>query len=169
MKHELTNQIVSLKKQNIKFSEYATKSIQELFTAEILDQTIVKEVTNSKSVVALNMGNAEFNIVDLPNQVQFSSVNAIEVLDLNKDDHLDLILGGNEYNYKPQYSRLDANFGSVLLGDGTGEFNWTNYSDSGLFIKGEVKNINQLKSKNQMHLIFGINNEQPKLFKLNNE
>ncbi len=169
MKHELTNQIVSLKKQNMKFSEYAAKSIQELFPADVFEESMIKEVNNSKSLVALNQGNSEFKIIDLPNQVQFSSVNAIEVLDINNDKHLDLVLGGNEYNYKPQYSRLDANFGSVLVGDGTGTFNWLNYDESGIFVKGEIKNINQFKSKKHKYLILGINNKQPKLFKLNNE
>lgn len=167
MKHELTNQIVSLKKKNIQFSEYATKSIQELFAEDVLEASIVMEVNNSKSLVALNQGNSEFKIIDLPKQVQFSSVNAIEVLNVNKDAYLDLILGGNEYNYKPQYSRLDSNFGSVLIGNGDGTFNWLNYDESGFFVKGEIKSINQLKSKNQTLLILGINNQHPKLFKLN--
>jgi hypothetical protein len=160
---------VSLKKDNIKFSEYAIKSIQELIPTDIIEGSITKEVNNSKSVVALNLGNSEFKIIDLPNQVQFSSVNAIEVLDINNDKHLDLVLGGNEYNYKPQYSRLDANFGSVLTGDGTGVFNWLNYNESGFFVKGEIKNISQYNSKNHIYLILGINNEEPKIFKLNNE
>lgn len=167
MKHELTNQIVSLKKQNIKFSEYATKSIQELFSEDVIAASMVMEVSNSKSVVALNQGNSEFKIMDLPSQVQFSSVNAIEVMDINQDSNLDLILGGNEYNYKPQYSRLDANFGSVLFGDGTGTFDWIDYNESGFFVKGEIKNIHVIKSKEQSYLLLGINNEQPKLFKLN--
>lgn len=169
MKHELTNQIVSLKKQNIKFSEYATKSIQELFSEDILNESLVKEVNGSKSLVALNKGNGQFDIIDLPNQVQFSSVNAIQVLDINNDGNLDLILGGNEYNYKPQYSRLDASFGSVLLGDGTGQFYWVKYSESGFLVKGEIKNIKLLKLKNQSYLVVGVNDQKPKLFNLNNE
>ncbi len=167
MKHELTNQIVSLKKKNIKFSEYAIKSIQELFSEDVLEASMVKEVNNSKSLVALNLGNSEFKIIDLPKQVQFSSVNDIEVLNVNNDAYPDLVLGGNEYNYKPQYSRLDSNFGSVVIGNGDGTFNWVNYDESGFFVKGEIKSIKRLKSKNQILLILGINDQQPKLFKLN--
>lgn len=169
MKHELTSQIVSLKKQNIKFSEYATKSIQELFSEEVIANSIVNEVNTSESLVAINSGNLNFEIIILPKEVQFSSVNAIAFSDINNDSYPDLILGGNEYNYKPQYSRLDANYGSLLLGNGDGTFEWQDYTKSGFFIKGEVKNITPLKSDKDNYLFIGINNEQPKLFKINHE
>jgi hypothetical protein len=41
-------------------------------------------------------------------------------MDVNKDGILDIVLGGNEYEFKPQFSRLDTNFGSVLLGNKNG-------------------------------------------------
>ncbi|WGH76090.1 VCBS repeat-containing protein [Tenacibaculum tangerinum] len=168
-KHELTAQIVSLKKKNLKFSEYATKSIEELFSEEIIAQSIVREVTTSQSVVALNNTSGDFKILPLPNQVQFSSVEAIAVLDANNDSNLDLVLGGNQYNFKPQYARLDANYGSLLLGDGSGMFDWVAYEDSGFFVKGEVKNISIIKTKQGTGLIVGINSEQPRIFRINNE
>ncbi|MFL1012643.1 VCBS repeat-containing protein [Flavisericum labens] len=168
-KHELTAQIASLKKNNLKFSAYATKSIQELFPEEVISQSIVREVNRSETVVALNNEEGNFTLMPLPAQVQFSSVNAIAVLDVNNDSHLDLVLGGNQYNLKPQYSRLDANYGSLLLGDGNGVFSWVDYNDSGFFVNGEVKNISILRIKNEINIVIGINSEQPKIFKLNNE
>jgi len=75
----------------------------------------------------------------LPKEVQFSCVNAICTMDVNKDGILDLILGGNQYEFKPQYARLDANYGSVLLGNKNGTYTWVPNEKSGIFIKGEVK------------------------------
>lgn len=169
LKHELTAQIVSLKKQNLRFSEYAAKSIEDLFPEDILSQSIVREVNNANSLVAINTGNNTFTFKILPPEVQFSSVHAICALDINNDGNTDLVLGGNEYNYKPQYSRLDANYGSVLLGDGKGNFIWQNYSDTGFFVKGEIKNIIPVKGQNQTLLLVTINNQQPKIFIRNNE
>ncbi|WP_242156930.1 VCBS repeat-containing protein [Aestuariivivens sediminis] len=168
-KHELTAQIVSLKKKNLKFSEYATKSIDELFPEEIISQSIVREVNISQTVVALNSISGDFKIIPLPTQVQFSSVSAIAVLDVNNDSNLDLVMGGNQYNFKPQYSRLDANYGSLLLGEGNGTFNWVDYDDSGFFVDGEIKHIATLKTTKGIELIIGINNQQPKIFKLNHD
>jgi len=168
-KHELTAQIVSLKKKNLKFADYATKSIQELFPEEVISQSIVREVNTSGSIVAIYTKENDFKIIELPLEVQFSSVSAIKAVDINNDSNLDLLLGGNNFDFKPQYSRLDANYGSFLLGNGKGEFTWVDYGKSGFFVNGEVKNISSLKRKNDTLLIVGVNDSKPKLFKINNE
>jgi hypothetical protein len=169
MKHELTAQIVSLKKQNSKFSEFAKKSIDQLFSKEVLEQSIVRQVITSKSVIAINKGNQQFEIKALPQQVQFSSVNAILPMDVNNDGIQDLLLGGNQYEFKPQYARLDANYGSTLISDGKGNFSWLNNQDSGFFIKGEVKEIVPVKTLKGTGILVGINNEQPEFFEIVNE
>jgi hypothetical protein len=45
-------------------------------------------------------------------------------------------LGGNQYEFKPQFSRLDTNYGSVLL-EIKMELIHGPYSKSGFFIKGK--------------------------------
>jgi hypothetical protein len=52
-------------------------------------------------------------------------VDAICAMDINKDGILDIVLGGNEYEFKPQFSRLDTNYGSVLIGNKNGTYSWT--------------------------------------------
>ncbi|EIJ37688.1 hypothetical protein JoomaDRAFT_0649 [Galbibacter orientalis DSM 19592] len=168
LKKELTGQLVSLKKQNLKSSNYAEKSLDELFSIEILNNSIKKEVNITESVVAINNGNGNFTVKKLPNQVQLSCVCDISTTDLNGDGNLDLIMAGNNYEFKPQFSRLDANYGSVLLGNGKGDFEWQDYNKSGFFVKGEVKKIEQFKdAAGNSFLFVAINNEQPKIFKIN--
>ena len=80
---------------------------------------------------------------------------------------MDLIMGGNNYEFKPQYSRLDANYGTVLLNDGTAQFGWADYDMSGYFVKDEVKHMAQIKDKNgTLFLVTAINNQKPKIHKL---
>ena len=126
-KKEIVSQMVSLKKENLRASEYAKKSIQELFTPAVLGRALVKEVVTSQNMVAINEGDGKFKFVALPARAQLSCVCGIQCTDLNKDGTLDLLLGGNNYEFKPQYSRLDANYGSVLLNDGAGNFAWQEY------------------------------------------
>ena len=168
MKKELTAQIVSLKKQNLKASVYAKKSIDELFPKEIFDNSIMKQSTISETIIAVNEGNGSFTVQKLPSNVQFSCVCGIVCTDINNDGNLDIVMAGNNFEFKPQYSRLDANYGSVLLGDGKLGFSWQNYNTSGFVIKNEVKHLKTIKDKNgKKYIIAAINNDAPKIFSIN--
>ncbi|MCB0457869.1 MAG: VCBS repeat-containing protein, partial [Flavobacteriaceae bacterium] len=147
-KRELTSQMVALKKQNLKASEYAKKSIQELFPEALLKKTTVKQVTTSESLVMVNNGDGTFTAKPLPNRSQLSCVCGIACADVNQDGKTDIIMGGNNFEFKPQFSRLDADYGSVLLQNGDLDFEWQNYNNSGFFIKEEVKHIQPIKDKN---------------------
>ena len=168
MKKELTAQLVFLKKQNLKASVYAKKSIDELFNKELVENSIIRKTTVSESVVAMNEGNGNFNIIKLPNRVQFSCVCGIACSDVNGDGNMDIIMAGNNFEFKPQFSRLDANYGSVLLNDGDLNFLWQDYQDSGFTVKNEVKHLQKIKDNDgKTYILAAINDEAPKLFVLN--
>ena len=77
-------------------------------------------------------------------------------------------MAGNNFEFKPQYSRLDANYGSVLLGDGKLGFTWQDYNTSGFVVKNEVKHLKTIKDKDgKTYVISAINNQSPKLFAIN--
>lgn len=166
-KRELASQVVSIKKQNLKFSEYATKSIQELFGKEVLNNARVKEITNFESIVAYNDGKGNFSVQALPAQAQVSCVCSINSADFNNDGKQDLVLAGNNYSLKPQFGRMDASFGSILLNmDDT--FRAVETETSGFMLEGEVKALKWLKDRNgTQYLLAGITNEKPKLFRRN--
>ena len=167
MKKELTAQMVSLKKQNLKASEYAKRTVQELFPPEVFEKTIMKTSVTGESVVALNDGNGKFTIQPLPNWVQLSCVCGIACTDLNNDGKTDLILGGNNFEFRPQYSRIDANYGSVLLSKGDGTFDWLDYERSGFFIRKEIKHIREFHDSNEKrYIITAVNDGLPKIYKL---
>ncbi|WP_420320527.1 FG-GAP-like repeat-containing protein [Flagellimonas sp.] len=166
-KKELTEQLVSLKKQNLKASDYAKRTIHELFPKEVMERSIVKEVKHSESVIAINEGGGNFKIKRLPSRVQLSCICGITCADINNDGNLDLIMAGNNFEFKPQFSRLDAGYGNVLLGDGKLGFEWQNYDESGFLIRDEVKHLKQFKDKSgKRYLVAAINDEKPKIFAL---
>ncbi|MFV8375714.1 VCBS repeat-containing protein [Flavobacterium sp. LB1P71] len=168
LKKEITTQIPMLKKKNLSYLDYSKKTFQELFAPEILSNTIQKNANIQESIIAINAGNGTFEVKVLPKEVQFSCVNTICTLDVNHDGILDIILGSNQYEFKPQFSRLDSNYGSVLLGAKNGIFSWLAYDKSGFFIKGEVKHIRAIKNKNNtISLLAVVNDNTPKIFKTN--
>ena len=168
-KKELTAQMTSLKKQNLKASDYAGRFIDEIVSPESLKNAIKKEVKYAQSVIAINDGNGNFSFKALPYQTQLSCVCDILATDINKDGLADLIMAGNNFEFKPQYSQLDANFGNVLLNDGAAGYNWQNYNKSGFFIKDEVKQLETFKDKSgKTYIIAAVNDKKPKIFELNN-
>jgi hypothetical protein len=164
-KQEMTEQISVLKKQNIKASVYATKTIDELFPADIFENSIMRQAIVSESLIAINEGGGKFTIKKLPSRVQLSCICGIACADINQDGNLDLIMGGNNFEFKPQYSRLDANYGTVLLGDGKMNFKWLDYNTSGFAIREEIKHLKSFKdSKGKTFLVTAINDNKPKIY-----
>ena len=167
-KKDLTAQMVALKKQNLKASEYSTKALSELFPKEVFENSITKKSAISESVIAVNEGGGNFRIIKLPSRSQLSCICGITCTDVNNDGNIDLILGGNNFEFRPQYSSLDGNYGNVLLGDGALGFEWQDYETSGFFIKDEIKHLKQFKDKTgKTFLIVAINENKPKIFELN--
>ncbi|ADR20145.1 hypothetical protein MATR_22390 [Marivirga tractuosa] len=164
-KGEMISQLPILKKQNLKYKDYGTKSIRDLFGAERIEQASHKSAHTFTTAVMLNQGSWKFQEATLPVEAQFSAIHAIEVIDINQDGILDLILAGNESDFKPQYGKLDANDGLVLFGDGKGSFKLVDEHKS-LGLEGNVRSINPIKIQNQKHLIFGVNNQKTILLEL---
>ena len=164
LKKDVTDQITSLRKKNFKYQDYANKSIQELLPTQI--NTIENKTFNySSSCVLINKGNGQFTIERLPDVVQFSSVNAILPTDLNNDGRIDLILGGNKFDFQPQFSRLDASYGHVLL-NYNGRMQWIEPAKSGLEIRGETRDILELNLGGVKNYLFLQNNDSAALYKL---
>ena len=166
MKRDVQEELPTLKKQNLRHSEYAKKTIPELFTPEQLKKTLVKQINYSSSIIAINQGNGKFTIKPLPPMVQLSCVNTIVGIDLNQDGFKDLIVGGNEFNFQPQLGRLDANRGQILINDGKGNFKLLDSEASGLELKGMVRDIVAIPSKRTLNFLFLQNDEVPVLYQL---
>jgi ASPIC and UnbV./FG-GAP repeat. len=167
LKNEMQEEIPSIKKGNLKHKEYAKKSIQDLFPKEFLDKSLVQQFNYASSIVAINDGKGNFTVQKLPWQAQLSIVNAILCTDIDHDGAVDLVLGGNRSGYPPQFGKLDASYGDVLMNDGKGAFTCLTSRQTGLMVPGEVRDIALLPGKNRRHILFLRNNDYPVLYGLN--
>lgn len=166
LKRELTDQLVVIKKQNLKYEEFGKKSIQELFTPEVIKECKVKLFNYNSSCIAYNDGNGHFTIQKLPMDWQFSSVNTILATDINGDGKQDLVAGGNRFDLLPQFCRLDASFGHVLINSGDKKWKELSSQQSGLLIRGQLRDIVEWKSKNNRFVLFLQNDDLPLLYKI---
>ncbi|KAA0989806.1 VCBS repeat-containing protein [Dyadobacter aurulentus] len=167
LKRELTTQYPFLKKKAVKHSEFAVKTVQDLFSADLLNASVSKSITYLKSVIAVNDGKGNFKFTPLPQMVQLSCLNAIQTQDVNNDGKPDLIVGGNFTHFIPQLGALDACRGNVLINKGNMQFDVLQSNQSGFAIEGEVKQISPIDIQGAPHLIGLVNNAAPVLFKIN--
>ncbi|THU37352.1 CRTAC1 family protein [Niastella caeni] len=165
LKREMTDQLPSLKKQNLQHRGFAKKTVHELFDAELIEKAVVKQINYAASCIAINNGNGKFTIQDLPAPVQFSCVNTIKCTDINHDGKTDLILGGNEFGFQPQFGRLDACAVTVLMNTGHGgKLKVIDSRESGLRLNGAVRDIVEIKGVENDYLIILQNDSYPVLY-----
>jgi hypothetical protein len=169
LKKELTDQIPSLKKQNLRHDAYAQKSIQELFSPELIKSSQVGIYNFSSSCIAWNEGNGKFTIQVLPFDAQVSSITAIQTTDVNGDGKVDLLLGFNQYDWLPQFSRMDAGYGGVLLNNGSRNFNFLQAEKTGIQIIGETRDIKSLQIMGKPSYLFVQNNSAPVIYQFNSK
>ena len=167
LKRDVQDQLPFLKKENLKHSDYAEKAIQKLFSQQLIETAVVKKFNYTSSCVAINEGNGNFKIIKLPAMAQLSCINTICPIDINADGKPDLICGGNQFGFLPQFEKLDASFGDVLINKGDGIFEWEQTNKTGIKLRGEMRDIVPLNNKNGQLLLFLQNNETPLLYKLN--
>ncbi|MFM9908216.1 MAG: hypothetical protein ACKVOW_02640, partial [Chitinophagaceae bacterium] len=83
------------------------------------------------------------------------------------DGKMDVLLGGNFYESKPEVGIYDASYGLLLKGKGNGTFTSVPAQQSGFFLKGAIRNIIELKAGNKQLTLIAINNEALKVFNRN--
>jgi hypothetical protein len=166
MKKELTEQVVSLKKQTLKHREYAEKSMQELFHPAQLDKAEIKTATHFSTMIAWNDGNGEFHTAALPARAQLSCVCSITCGDVNSDGLPDIFLAGNDHGFAPQFSRLDGSFGLLLVNRGRESLQPLTTAESGFRVEGVARDMTTITLGNQLHLVVVINDAKPRIFRV---
>jgi enediyne biosynthesis protein E4 len=166
LKHELEKQIPSIKKRYLKYSTYNNQYLEDIFTAEDLEKSVVKEANFMSSAVMLNQGNGKFDIKPLPRWAQRSWIYSILVTDVNGDGIDDLILGGNLAGAKPEVGKYDASYGEVLLGIGDGTFEYWHNVDHGLNLSGDIRDLHALELNGKRKLMVVKNNDQVEFWEM---
>ena len=99
--------------------------------------------------------------------MQLSCVNSVCVDDINNDGFPDLIMGGNQFGFLPEFQRLDACLGDVLINNGKGGFTRKDLYETGLLLRGEVRDIQKIEVAKKNEFLILQNDKYPLLFKIN--
>ena len=117
-----------------------------------------------QSSVFINNKNGTFTSKALPIPAQLSSMYGIAAEDFDKDGNTDILMGGNFYQSKPETGIYDASYGTMLKGDGKGNFISLPAQQSGINLKGAVRDIIVLNIRKKKAILVAGNNEPLKLF-----
>lgn len=159
---ELLGQLAGLRSEFTSYDSYADATITEIFSEEELSSAQKLTANHMETSLFLSSANDTYLMEKLPLQAQYSPVYSVLIFDFNSDGFKDIILFGNHHYFKLRLGKFDANYGTLLTGDGTGHFRYVDQLRSGLKLQGAVRSsilINDL-------LLLGINEEPIKAYQI---
>jgi hypothetical protein len=159
LRHDLVSVLPYLKKKFLKYEDYKEKTVEDIFTEDQLKRAVKLNAYEMRSVVLLNDGKGRFNIEPLPIEAQFAPVFGMVAGDFDKDGKMDIVLGGNFYESKPEAGIYDGSYGLMLKGNGSGKFSAMSIAESNFFIKGAVRDMLTTKIGNKNAVVISRNND----------
>jgi hypothetical protein len=159
LRHDLVAALPNLKKKYLKYENYKEQTIDDIFTSEELRKAVKLEAYMMQSMVFINNKNGSFTGIVLPIEAQLSCIYGIAADDFDKDGYTDILMAGNFYESKPEVGIYDASYGVLLKGNGKGNFTATPAQQSGIRIRGAVRDIALIEVKKKKIALFAKNNE----------
>ncbi|MEJ7737827.1 MAG: VCBS repeat-containing protein [Chitinophagaceae bacterium] len=156
-KAELEKQMPLLKKQYLHAELFAKASLKDLFTMEKLEKATILSADYFANAILMNKGNLRFEAKALPWEAQMTPFRDGVVVYANQDSLPDILLGGNFYENNIEMGRNDADYGTILLNQGKGNFSAEPLN--GLQIKGQVRHIKKISIHNKEAFILARNND----------
>ena len=166
-KDELQKQIPIIKKRFLYAADFAKASLDEIFSEEKLKYASVLSVDYFANSVLLNKGDLNFTTKPLPWLAQLSPYKDGIIVNANNDKLPDILLVGNFYDNNIQMGRNDADFGTILINKGNGQFDCQ--SINGLAIKGQIKHIKRIKIGKEEAYILARNNDSLMVIRFKDE
>jgi hypothetical protein len=151
---DLVSQIPSLKSKFRDYDSYArVRGINDIFSDHQLEESTVLYAEEFRSILLENDGRGAFTIRPLPKEAQLFPISAIMARDFNDDGIKDILLGGNLHDAHITFGRYDAGYGLFLEGLPGLEYMAQPIERSGLLIRGEVRDFEEMKFSEEQ-LIF---------------
>ena len=161
-KDELTAQMPFLKKRFQDYAPFANTPFSKVFTPEMLNGAVHKQIELFASVYLENKEGEGFELKVLPTEAQFSTVQSILTDDFDDDGNMDIALGGNFYEMQPSIGQFNASYGSILWGNGRGNFTPLLPSKTGFILRGAVRDIKKVGN----YIVVASNNAPLQIFEV---
>lgn len=162
-KSELEKQMPGLKKKYLYAADFAKAKLNELFSPEKLSNATRYSASYFSSAVLINQGNLKFDLRALPYGAQLSPMRCATLVNANGDQLPDILIGGNFYENNIEMGRYDADYGTLLLNQGKGQFKTE--ALNGLSVKGQVRHIAPVMINKQPAYVLALNNDSTRVLR----
>ncbi|WP_298506925.1 VCBS repeat-containing protein [uncultured Maribacter sp.] len=153
-----SQQIPTIKKKFEDYASFSTATIEDVYTEKALENSLHYQVKSFASMYIENK-NGKLITHQLPIEAQLSNINQVIVQDFDKDGNLDAVVAGNLYSSEVETPKNDASNGLFLKGNGKGSFTPIKALESGLYIPGDVKDLNLISVGKQNYLLATKNSD----------
>ena len=156
-KDELQKQMPALKKKYLYAEDFAKASLSDIFRSGKLRDAELLSADYFSNAVLINDGNWKFTVKELPWEAQLTPYRDAVTINANNDDKPDILLAGNFYACNIQLGKYDADYGTILINKGKGNFACEPLN--GLVLKGEIRHIKKISISKKEAFILARNND----------
>lgn len=156
---EITDQMVSLRQRFPTYDAYSNSTISDILSPEQMASAKLLKADYFQTTYFENSG-GKFIAKELPAAAGFFPVYGIATDDFDNDGKMDILLAGNTDHARIKIGKIDAGYGTLLKGDGKGNFEYVPQFRSGLSVKGCTRDIITIKNKDRKQVFFSVN-QQP--------
>ena len=168
-KDEISSQLVDVKNRFTSYDDFARAEVDAIFPPSVLEGVEELLAYEARSGVFINEGKMNFRFEPFPTEAQFAPVNAIQVVDEEGDDMLDILTAGNFYEVTIERGRYDADYGTLLRNTGTGQFTAVPAPQSGIYLEGQVRDLEAIDYQGQTIIIVARNKDTLLFIKKSND
>ncbi len=159
IRDNMFDQMLFLKKKFLRYRDYCTAKLTDIFTPEQLQKATTFKANNIGNTIFIN-NNGVFAAQLLPFRAQTFPVNAVLTDDFDKDGKTDLLLAGNDYACEIESGRNDAGIGLVVKNIGDHRYKALPLSQTGFYAPGDVKCMKKITINNKPCILVGKNQDQ---------
>ena len=156
-KMDLEKQMPFIKKKYLYASDFSIAPLTDIFSAKKLNGSTVFTANYFSNAVLINNGKGNFSVNELPWQAQLSCLRDAAIIDANGDNLPDILTAGNFYEQAMPLNRNDADFGTVLINKGSGNF--VAERINGVIIKNQVRHISPVIINKKKAYVIARNND----------
>lgn len=167
-KDELIDQLPTVQGRLPTYTAYSSLAIEDIFERRQLQNAERKTVYTLSSTYFENEGPGGFTSQELPAETQWSPIRGMLSHDFDGDGITDILSVGNFFGADTKQGRYDADYGTLLLGDGEGAFAPYPVDKSGLIVRGEARRVRRARMMGGDTMIIIVrNNHFPQAFRVN--